>query len=35
MSPQSPFPQLLIWMELEDGFIAEYSLDMEEIYESW
>lgn len=29
MSPHSPFPQLLIWIALEDGFIAEYSLDVE------
>lgn len=28
MSPQPPSPQLLIWIELEDGFIAEYSLDI-------
>lgn len=29
MPPQSPFPQLLIWIDLESGFIAEYSLDVE------
>lgn len=29
MSPHAPFPHLLIWIQLEDAFVAEYSPDME------